>query len=73
MQRVRNRQEKGDGFNGDSWSDYFGDSTVYRCCRRGVYVHLAGEDDAETAGAPQEDPADAVRKRLAEDPGDDEA
>ena len=70
---MRSGQEKGDGFNGDSWSDYFGDSSVYRCCRRGVYVHLAGEDDAETAGTAQTDPADAVRQELAENTGDDKA
>ena len=70
---MRSGQEKGDGFNGDSWSDYFGDSTVYRCGRGGLYVHLADEDDAEAAGASQEDPTDAVREGLAEDPGDDKA
>ena len=58
---------------GDGWNDYFGDSTRYCCRRGGLYVHLADEDDAETAGAPQEDPANAVRERLAEDHGDDKA
>ena len=36
---------------GDGWNDYFGDSTRYCCRRGGMYAHLAGEDDAETAGS----------------------
>ena len=36
---------------GDGWNDYFGDSTVYCCGRRGMYVHLADSDNAQTAGA----------------------
>jgi len=34
----------------DGWNDYFGDSTRYCCRRGGMYVHLAGYDNAQTAG-----------------------
>ena len=57
----------------DDWNDYFGDSTIYYCRRRGVYVHFPDESNSQAAGAAQEDPADAVRQGLAENPGDDKA
>lgn len=54
----------------NDWYRYFGNSTIYFVGRGGSAVY--GLDDPATeAGAAQEDPADAVRKKLAEDPGDD--
>ena len=57
----------------NDWYRYFGrDSTIHTVGRSGSAVYGL-DDHAAEAGAPQEDPADAVRKRLAEDPGDDKA
>ena len=46
---MRSGQERGDGFNGDSWHDYFGDSTVYRCGKSGISVHLPDDSVADKA------------------------
>lgn len=55
----------------NDWYRYFGrDSTIHTVGRSGsaVYGLDDGLDDhAAEAGAPQEDPANAVRERLAED------
>ena len=57
----------------NDWYRYFGrDSTIHTVGGSGSFVYGL-DDHAAEAGAPQEDPADAVRKRLAEDPGDDKA
>ena len=56
----------------DDWYRYFGSSTIHVVGRSGSFVYGL-DDHAAEAGAPQEDPADAVRKRLAEDHGDDKA
>lgn len=57
----------------NDWNNYFGDSTIYYCRRRGVYVHFPDESNSQAAGTAQTDPADAVRQELAEDSGDDKA
>lgn len=43
------RHGKGSGFDGDSWRDYFGDSTVYRCGKSGLSVHLPDDSVADKA------------------------
>lgn len=52
---------------GDGWNDYFGDSTVYRCRRGGMYVHLADSDNAQTVGAETESRAETDTGRLESD------
>ena len=57
---MRSGQERGDGFNGDSWSDYFGDSTVYRIGKSGFSVHMPRDSKPDKAdrskdGAENED------------------
>ena len=57
----------------NDWYRYFGrDSTIHTVGRSGSAVYGL-DDHAAEAGAPQEDPANAVRERLAEDHGDDKA
>ena len=47
--RRSKRPETGGGFNGDSWRDYFGDSTVYRCGKSDFSVHLPCDSKPEKA------------------------
>ena len=56
----------------NDWYRYFGSSTIHFVGRSGSFVYGL-DDPAAEAGAPQEDPADAVRQELAEDHGDDKA
>jgi len=59
-QRARKEQEKGSGFDGDSWRDYHGDSTVYIVGKHGLSVHLPcdgkpGEKDRGDDSSENED------------------
>lgn len=49
MKEEKSKLGKGSGFDGDSWSDYFGDSTVYRCGKSGISVHLPDDSVADKA------------------------
>ena len=62
----------------NDWHRYFGDSTVYISGKSGLSVHFADsgkpdKTDRERIQTETQGGSDAVRKRLAEDPGDDEA
>ena len=55
-QRARKEQEKGNGFDGDSWRDYHGDSTVYLIGKHGLYVHIADSGESNEADREQDSP-----------------
>ena len=56
----------------DDWYRYFGSSTIHVVGRSGSFVYGL-DDPAAEASAPQEDLADDLRERLAEDHGNDKA
>ena len=66
-QRRSKKQEIGGGFDGDSWRDYFGDSTVYRCGKSGLSVHMPDTGKPDSASREQDGTETEDSARLEQD------